>query len=274
MSKSNNANDSRQLKAEEKKNRTAKVAVVLAERLKVLRGKRTISKVAEEIGITRQTLGEYEEGTKTVIDFDILHQIARFYNVSMDYLCGDDDGTQHNINDFMKVSGLSEAAVNYLAECSDDDKKTISLLLESLNKEKIVEYDPDGVPISYPFGNEFLYQLLVYCNLRKQEQVYENALAMVLRDRKKSKSLNVKIAKDGKEVTPEIFCWDFQTEASRLEDLIDSKVYRMSISFTELVKNMSAIYLQNSDLSSTKYAFTTDDGSIYTISIESDSPKK
>ena len=54
---------------------------IFANRLKELRGNRTLQEVADEIGITRVALGYYEKGERKP-DIEILHRLAAYYHVS------------------------------------------------------------------------------------------------------------------------------------------------------------------------------------------------
>ncbi len=60
-----------------------------SERLKGLRGERTLREVADLIGITRVAMGYYEKGERKP-DIEMIYKIARFYGVSSDYLIGID----------------------------------------------------------------------------------------------------------------------------------------------------------------------------------------
>lgn len=63
----------------------------LAKRLRALREKQREkqSSVASSIGITESTLSAYEKGTRKP-SFDVLLKIAQYYNVSIDYLVGNE----------------------------------------------------------------------------------------------------------------------------------------------------------------------------------------
>ncbi len=59
----------------------------LPERLKKIRGDKTLVMVANDIGITSQSLGRYENGSRKP-DSEVLYMIAEYYGVSCDYLVG------------------------------------------------------------------------------------------------------------------------------------------------------------------------------------------
>ena len=63
-----------------------------AERIRELRedGDKTQSEIAEILKIGQRTYCDYELG-KTRIPVDSLVVLAKFYNVSMDYICGVSD---------------------------------------------------------------------------------------------------------------------------------------------------------------------------------------
>ena len=60
---------------------------VFTERLRKLRGERSQREVAEGIGITQQTYGRYENGARKP-DLEIIEAMARYHEVSADYLLG------------------------------------------------------------------------------------------------------------------------------------------------------------------------------------------
>lgn len=73
------------------------------DRLKALRGSRSVNSVSKEIGINPQTLGRYEKGER-VPDIINAKLIADYYGVSIDWLIGvDTTGT----NEREKAANLS-----------------------------------------------------------------------------------------------------------------------------------------------------------------------
>ena len=80
---------------------------------------------AEQIGITRQTLAVYEDPDEIVgtrkPSVETLLRIAKFYGVSLDYLCGEIPGTTHDVSFVMEYTGLSESAVQYLYDFAHID---------------------------------------------------------------------------------------------------------------------------------------------------------
>ena len=67
-----------------------------SERIRILREDRdlTQSTIAEMLKVGQRTYCDYELG-KTRIPVDSLIILARFYNVSMDYICGASDVRGH-----------------------------------------------------------------------------------------------------------------------------------------------------------------------------------
>lgn len=91
------------------------VTNVFSERLKELRGKKTLQEVSDAIGITRVAMGYYEKGERKP-DIEILYRIADFYKVSADYLIGITDVKTPDIEikAIANSIGLSEDAINIL----------------------------------------------------------------------------------------------------------------------------------------------------------------
>ena len=89
---------------------------IFANRLKELRGNRTLQEVADEIGITRVALGYYEKGERKP-DIEILHRLAAYYHVSCDYLLGLSDikTPDISIKEISEKTGLSEQAIKKLS---------------------------------------------------------------------------------------------------------------------------------------------------------------
>lgn len=85
------------------------------DRLKDLRGEKTLQEVAQDLGLSRATLGYYESGERKP-DIEILIKIANYYNVSSDYLLGlsDYQSSDVNIQIAAKVTGLAENTIKIL----------------------------------------------------------------------------------------------------------------------------------------------------------------
>lgn len=85
----------------------------LAKRLRALREKQREkqSSVASSIGITESTLSAYEKGTRKP-SFDVLLKIAQYYNVSIDYLVGNE---YENQSAFSQLHGWQREFVTEVA---------------------------------------------------------------------------------------------------------------------------------------------------------------
>lgn len=99
-------------------------------------------KLADEIGVTKSTVGLYETGD-TVPDVKTLYKIAKYYDVSSDYLLGLADNRKYENIDIGEKLGLTDGAIEALREINrkavPDNfggknnrlMDTINLLLES-----------------------------------------------------------------------------------------------------------------------------------------------
>lgn len=88
-----------------------------ASRLRELLEERNITQpvLAEAIGVSRQSVGQWKDG-KTVPDILDLRKIAVFFGVSTDYLLCQTDvaSTDDRVRTMHELTGLSEAAINRL----------------------------------------------------------------------------------------------------------------------------------------------------------------
>lgn len=74
-------------------------------------------KIADLLGVTRQSLSLYEKGERT-INVEALGKLAEFFDVSADYLLGLSDvrSTEQDMRTACEVTGLSEYAVSTFTE--------------------------------------------------------------------------------------------------------------------------------------------------------------
>lgn len=74
-------------------------------------------KIADLLGVTRQSLSLYEKGERT-INVEALGKLAEFFGVSADYLLGLSDvrSTEQDMRTACEVTGLSEYAVSAFTE--------------------------------------------------------------------------------------------------------------------------------------------------------------
>lgn len=92
-----------------------KVTDVFKIRLRELRGNKNQTDVAKEIGISRSALSYYESGERTP-DINVLYSIAKYYNVTADYLLGLSDIPKPDIEDasIEAKTGLNKKAITQL----------------------------------------------------------------------------------------------------------------------------------------------------------------
>lgn len=108
---------------------------IFRERLKELRGNSRLQDVAKDIGISRASLGYYENGDRKP-DIEILMKLADYYHVSSDYLLGISDVKRADITTQGMVlkTGLSENVINrlcYYNERMNEYTKVLDIVLQS-----------------------------------------------------------------------------------------------------------------------------------------------
>ena len=108
-------------------------------RLKELRGKKTQNYIAKHLGLKQQTYRNYESGDRQA-DYDMLIKMARYFNVSIDYLLGITDSVYtaedyaNGVKDTKKVSITADQE-----DILDKSQEVIELLGEK-GKELIIEF--------------------------------------------------------------------------------------------------------------------------------------
>ncbi len=119
---------------------------IFAERFRELRGEQTQAEFADFLGISRPTVGFYENGDR-VPDAIILKQIAEKCGVTSDYLLGLADNKTAGNADIGAETGLSDAAISVLKMALEQKKclkkyndysglywsDALSVLIENLN---------------------------------------------------------------------------------------------------------------------------------------------
>jgi transcriptional regulator with XRE-family HTH domain len=119
---------------------------LLGERLVKLRGTRTQQYVAERLGISRARYSHYENNYVQP-DNNLLLKMAKFYNVSVDYLLGDSKpnlGTiEQGLMVDLKTIPLDEVIQKYplefmgqKLELSHDDKRAVLAFIKTLQDLK------------------------------------------------------------------------------------------------------------------------------------------
>ena len=111
----------------------------LPERLLYLREDRELSrqKAANDLGITRASLEFYEKGRRTP-DINMIVKIAKYYNVSVDYLFGVSDYYNETSEDILTTTGLSPQAVDFLSKEPENLEITDAILSVDQSNLKIL----------------------------------------------------------------------------------------------------------------------------------------
>lgn len=113
------------------------------DRLRELRGKRTQKEVADQLGVSKNTYNNWENGREP--SYAVLKQIANLHHVTVDYLIGYSDRT-HNTKELSETYGLSDKALHALDKMKSDNRKNstsrcvIEFLNELLETEQLQSY--------------------------------------------------------------------------------------------------------------------------------------
>lgn len=85
---------------------------IFAKRLKMLREEHGLSTRAlgEIVGTSNATISRYETGKRDP-DLVLVHNIAKYFNVTIEYLCGED------------VNSDEESLINMFSKLSEESKK-------------------------------------------------------------------------------------------------------------------------------------------------------
>lgn len=95
---------------------------LFSERIRELRGSKSQREVASAIGTTQQSLGRYENGTRKP-DLEIVESLARYFQVSSDYLLGlnNQPSPHYDLHIAADVIGVTPPAVEHLLEMRSDE---------------------------------------------------------------------------------------------------------------------------------------------------------
>ena len=117
------------------------------ERLRNLRGEKSLQEVAYDLEISRATLGYYESGERKP-DIEILLKIAKYYNVSCDYLLGLTTISCPDIDTrtISQKTGLTETTILGLYDLAQSSRehnnyltlRTINLILNETDIMKLM----------------------------------------------------------------------------------------------------------------------------------------
>ena len=100
---------------------------IFAQRLKKLRTDRGLSTRAlgEEVGTSNATISRYETGKRDP-DLILVHKIAKYFNVTIEYLCGEDIDVDKKklIEMFDELSNESKKdAIKYITYLHEKEKE-------------------------------------------------------------------------------------------------------------------------------------------------------
>lgn len=103
-------------------------------------------KLAERMNLSRGQIANYEQGSREP-DFNTLKKFADFFEVSIDYLLGEDDELRQNlisksVTDTLKKSKESEREIsNHLIKLKEEMKKVQDSLLSNLSIDDELEME-------------------------------------------------------------------------------------------------------------------------------------
>ena len=116
----------------------------IKERLKELRARKGLSQVAlaKKVGMSKSTIGAYETGDITP-SFEALNTLADFFNVTIGYLTGEEDGSIYYLDpeaaelakelyEREELRVLFDASRN----ASPEDIMTVARMLKGLSKDE------------------------------------------------------------------------------------------------------------------------------------------
>lgn len=116
----------------------------LKERLKELRKSKGLSQVAlaEKVGMSKSTIGAYETGDITP-SLQALNTLADFYNVDLNYLTGEADGSTYYLNPeaaeiAKEIYNNSDLRILFDAtrDVSAEDLQVVIRMVEGLKKNE------------------------------------------------------------------------------------------------------------------------------------------
>ena len=153
----------------------------LATRLRELTEETGVSQteLAAAIGVTRQAVNSYTLGN-TVPNSDVLINIARYFNVSTDYLLGISDVKSVNVTlkEICEMTGLSEKSITILQNILKLQKKSYINMLNFLIEETDFVLQDFG---GYRFYNSTLRSMYEYFffKMKNKEFIVSSNGAMI-----------------------------------------------------------------------------------------------
>jgi transcriptional regulator with XRE-family HTH domain len=127
------------------------------ERFKALRDSsgKTQAKIAEDLGMTPQALSYYANGREP--SYDTLAAIAKYFNVTTDYLLGTSDYQTFENDSISRQIPLSDKAIDFLKLCPPELQPTLDLLLSDPNlKDFLLEVETYIYSLKYGESSEIV----------------------------------------------------------------------------------------------------------------------
>lgn len=162
---------------------------IFAARFSELRGERTQAEFAEFLGISRPTVGFYENGDR-IPDALVLKQIAERCDVTTDYLVGLSDNKTYSNAEIGEATGLSDNAIETLSwvvgqrndyrkepnekdrenlyasalmliNCLLDTRSSFFALSRTFFRYRISKIESSGVPVvtAHDYINDLIYEV-------------------------------------------------------------------------------------------------------------------
>lgn len=154
---------------------------IISNRIKELREARGLSQaeLAHELNVTQQTVAHWESGTRDLKTGAIV-SLARFFNVTSDYLLGLSDYKNAQTADIGAVTGLSEGALKRLEQMKKHSE-------EDLHAEPVPLYC-----LSKMIENEKLYKVLISADRYIWSRLLSNRMTeLLLNEFVKEEGLNI-----------------------------------------------------------------------------------
>lgn len=156
---------------------------VFAERLTQLRKKKDLKRqqVADDLGITRASLEFYEKG-KRKPDIEMTARIAKYFQVSADYLLGlsKTPSTDKDIKGVCDYTGLSDIVIDRMFNnTKKNNPYNLAYLLNTIgNNTKTIKafYFLVSHIVEFEVAAKRYYDLLAYCEIEKDEQLLNSLI--------------------------------------------------------------------------------------------------
>lgn len=105
--------------------------------IKQLRKERDITQadLAKAVGVTTSSIGMYETGVRNP-SYDVIVKLAKYFNVSTDFLLGNTVNDIEELPDF-EEEDTSELKILFdkIRDLSEDDQKRINAIVEAFKRE-------------------------------------------------------------------------------------------------------------------------------------------